>query len=160
MMKKIIRYLIIVFFMLVSFKVQAYALKMDLGAPKEIDESNMEKTGLTLVNKNIEIIVRPNVVYRAQGLRNPFEQTVLESESTSAVDSGIKPEVVSLPQLTVQGIIWGGRLPQAIINNKVVKVGDLLEGAEIVEINKEGATVLFAGVEHQLTTLPAVSSGK
>lgn len=150
-MKRTIKYLIIVFFIFISFQAQAYALKMEFDAPKEIDEGDLEKTGLMAINKNVEVIVRPNVEYKAQGLRNPFEQPVLVSESDN-VDSSFKPEIAKLPQLTVQGIIWGGNLPQAIINNKVVKIGDVLEGAEVVEIEKEGVTVLFAGVDHKLTT--------
>jgi hypothetical protein len=154
MMKRTIRYLIIAFFMFISFKAQAYALKMEFDAPQEMDEGNLEQTGLMVPDKNMQVIVRPNVEYRAQGLRNPFEQSVLVSESTDA-GSNLMPEATKLPQLTVQGIIWGSSLPQAIINNKVVKVGDVLEGADIIEINKEGITVLFAGVDHKLTTVPA-----
>ena len=163
MMKREIIYLTVIFFMVISFKVQAYALKMEFDAPQEIDEGNMDKTGLTVPNKNIEQIVRLNVEYKAQGLRNPFEQSALVSESAEE-EAGLKPEVGKLSQLTVQGIIWGSNLPQAIINNKVVKVGDVLEGAEVTDINKDGVIILFAGVSHKLTTtLPAVdqaSSGK
>jgi hypothetical protein len=151
-MKKRIRCLIIVLFVLISLQAQAYAFKMELGAPQEIDEGNLEGAGLVEVSKNTEVITRPNVEYRAQGLRNPFEQPVLVSESDN-VESSLKFEVAKLPQLTVQGIIWGGNFPQAIINNKVVKIGDVLEGAEVVEIEKEGVTVLFAGVDYKLTTL-------
>lgn len=154
MMKRTIKYLVIVFFMLVSFKAQAYALKLELNAPEEIDEGNLEKTGLIAANKNIQEIVRPNVEYKAQGLRNPFEQPTTDGESEDD-SSRIKKEVEP-PKLIVQGIIWGGNFPQAIVNNKVVKVGDVLEGVDIVGINKEGVTVLFAGVEHKLTTLPAM----
>lgn len=154
MMKRTIIYLVIIFFMLISFKAQAYALKMELGAPQEIDEGNLEETGSIAPNKSIEAIVRPNVEYRAQGLRNPFEQSASVSESADT-DNNLKPETGKLPQLIVQGIIWGSNLPQAIINNKVVKVGDVLEGAEVIKINKEGVIVLFAGEEHKLTTSTA-----
>ncbi len=164
MTKRITGYLILVLFVVVTFKTQAYALKLDIKPPQEVDESNMNNAGLISDNKNIpEEIVRPNVEYKAQGLRNPFEQPALVSEPDN-VEGGIiiKPEAGELAQLTVQGIIWGGNLPQAIINNKVVKVGDVLEGAEIVDINKEGVTVLFAGIDYKLTTLSAItkSSGK
>ena len=154
MMKRTTICLITVFFMFISFKIQVYALNMEFSAPKEIDERNMEKTGLMAPNKNVEAIVRPNVEYRAQGLRNPFEQPSLGSESANA-DGSTKAEGEKIPQLTVQGVIWGGSLAQAIVNNKVVKVGDVLEGTEVIDINKEGVTVLSAGVEYKLTTLPA-----
>ena len=156
MMKKTVGYLIIAFFMFTAFKVQAYASKLESAVSWKIKESNIEK-GLMEIDKNVQVIVRPRVEYRAQGLRNPFEQPILESELTDVGGSLKSKEEKSLPELTVQGIIWGSNLPQAIVNNKVVKVGDSLESVDIVAINKEGVTVLFAGVEHKLTTLPEES---
>jgi hypothetical protein len=53
-------------------------------------------------------------------------------------------------------LIWGSSLPQAIVNNKVVKVGDKIEGAEVVSIDKQGVTVLFANKEHKLSSPAAL----
>lgn len=155
MMKKIMGCMIIVFIMLISFKAQAYALKLEPDFPQVIDEANLEKTGQVVVNKEIQRVVRPNVEYRAKGLRNPFEQPITDSASEDGGSLGLQKEK-ALPSLTVQGIIWGGSFPQAIINGKVVKIGDVIEGVDIVNISKEGVTVLFAGVEHKLTTSPAL----
>lgn len=161
MMKKIIRFSIILFIMFFSFKAQAYALRIEPSVPKMVDEGNLEQTKTMLVNKEFEVIERPNVEYRARGLRNPFEQPITDSEPS---DGSLRPQRESLPSLTVQGVIWGGSFPQAIVNNKVIKVGDVLEGVDIVAIDKEGVTVSYAGVEYKLTTLPAmgqqVISGK
>jgi hypothetical protein len=49
-------------------------------------------------------------------------------------------------------------LPQAIINNKVLKVGDTIEGAQVKNIGKEGITVLFEGSEYNLSS-PAAGPG-
>ena len=51
----------------------------------------------------------------------------------------------SLPALRVQGIIWGGDRPQAIINDRIVELGDDVEGATIKSIQKDGVNVLFDG---------------
>jgi hypothetical protein len=54
------------------------------------------------------------------------------------------------PVLKIEGLVWGGRLPQAIINQKVVKIGDIIEGAQIVDINREGVTLIFNNSQYNL----------
>lgn len=51
---------------------------------------------------------------------------------------------VVLPQLSLQGIILGAQ-PKAIINRKIVKVGDTIEGAKVTRIEKNQVTVEFEG---------------
>jgi hypothetical protein len=77
------------------------------------------------------------------------------TESEEDVSFQDKDEKIA-PDLVVQGLIWGSSLPQAIINNKVVKVGDVIQGADIIDISKEGVLVLFAGTEYKLSTKPAM----
>jgi hypothetical protein len=55
----------------------------------------------------------------------------------------------------VQGVIWGGIMPQAIINNKIVNIGDVIEGAEVIEISKKGVTLLYKKRKY---TLPSPAS--
>jgi len=152
MIKKTLRGLSVAFFIAAFFKVDAYALKLQASAPSEVDENNLEKAGLK-IPKGVEQILRPNIEYRAKGLRNPFEQSGLGTET----EKGEGPEVkeATLPALTVQGVIWEGNPKQVIINNKVLKVGDTFENVDIVDINKNGVTVLFTGVEYKLSTIPA-----
>jgi len=86
-------------------------------------------------------IVRPKVEYTASDSRDPFTGINFgENVNQGSADIGISP-----PDLTIQGIIWGGRLTQAIINNKVLGVGDSIQGVKIIGIGKEGVTVLFGG---------------
>lgn len=100
---------------------------------------------------SVEMIVRPYVEYRAEseGIRDPFkglDQTTSEGTAMLPVESQ-EP----LPDLTVQGIVWGARFPQAVINNKVVKVGDTIEGnVKVVNIDKEGIIVIFHGRQYNL----------
>ncbi len=88
-----------------------------------------------------EPLVRPNIEYNAENLRDPFEGYLLKKEETRS--KAQIEESISPPILTVEGIIYGGKIPQAIINNKVVKVGDEIEGARVIEINKKGVIVFF-----------------
>lgn len=102
---------------------------------------------------------RPNVEYKADNLRDPFQTYVIEKKKAEAVQAGTsqpEEESVTPPALTVQGIIWGGRFPQAIINNKVVRVGDIIEEAEITDISKEGVIITFKNRQFNLSSPAAV----
>lgn len=103
-----------------------------------------------------EKIVRPEVEYIAGGYRNPFkkliEKTDIKSEVNQAAQKPKQEEMPPPPWFTVQGIVWGGDFPQAIIDNKVVKAGDSIEGYLIKDISKEGVTLLFKGFEYKLSS--------
>lgn len=68
----------------------------------------------------------------------------------------IAAALVALPNLSVQGILWGDE-PKVIINHKILKVGDTIEGAQITRITREGVTAQFQG---QNFTLPLATSQK
>lgn len=94
------------------------------------------------------IIMRPVMEYKSGKLRDPFKMYVIKEEPKELPqkDAGlIKPEL-DLSKFKVQGIIWGVKIPQAIINDKVVTIGDLVEGAEILSIDKKGITLSYNGV--------------
>lgn len=101
-----------------------------------------------------------NIEYKAQELKDPFLWYLeKEAKKTPSASPGDKLDIPErpFPSLAVQGIIWGGIFPQAIINNKVVKAGDTLEGVRIIGINKDGVRVLFEGREKVLPS-PAAGS--
>lgn len=96
-------------------------------------------------SKKVGVIVE----YTSQDLRdpfkNPFEMIEMVEEPTE------KPPIgYGLTHLQVQGMVWGSKMPQAIINNTVVKVGGVIEGAEILDIRREGVYVLYEGRQYIL----------
>jgi len=94
------------------------------------------------------------VEYKSEDARDPFEEEKTEDKGQSKQQAEAKP----LPNLQIQGIVWGGGLPQAIINNKVMRVGDTIEGVQITDINKKGVTVFFDSRRYTLSTsLPGTS---
>ncbi len=103
--------------------------------------------------------VRPVMEYKSDKLRDPFKNYLTEEkpeplpQETAVVE---KPQL-DLNKFTVTGIIWGVRVPQAIINGRVLTIGDKLEGAEIISIEKKGITVSFGGVIFDLPS-PGLSS--
>ncbi len=52
---------------------------------------------------------------------------------------------IPLPELTIEGIIWNSYIPQAIVNGKIIRVGDIIENVEIVGIEKSGIIVFYNG---------------
>jgi type II secretory pathway component PulC len=96
-----------------------------------------------------------SAVYTSASLRDPFEDYLSPKTKTK---KGLKPVTAEeeekpkpLPAFTIQGIIWEGVIPMAIINDKVVKVGDVIEGANIISIDKEGVNFLYYGREYKLS---------
>ncbi len=55
------------------------------------------------------------------------------------------------PDLKITGLVWNTSRPQAIINDKVVDVGDTVDEAIIVAINKTGIEVSFDGKTSTIT---------
>lgn len=145
------------------------ALEWEAKAPKELDENSIVKKIAPKENvAQIEAIVRNRVEYKAQGLKSPFQSPFKVKEAKiepkKEVDKGAgskmpvaqnlltPPVVVELPKFIVQGLIWGGAFPQAIINNTVVRKGDVISDAKVVKINSEGVTVLFNKKEYNLSS--------
>ncbi|HOW36247.1 MAG TPA: hypothetical protein PL155_07525 [Candidatus Omnitrophota bacterium] len=54
------------------------------------------------------------------------------------------------PSLSIQGLIWNTDRPQAIINESVVGIGDTIEGAKIVSIQKTGVSIAYEGKTFQI----------
>jgi len=93
------------------------------------------------------------IEYKSEDSRDPFQEEKIEIEEQPQVQIETKP----LPSLQIQGIVWGGGFPQAIINNKVVRVGDTIEEVRITDINKSGVTVFSGNRQYNLSTVSPAS---
>jgi hypothetical protein len=108
----------------------------------------------------VKLINRPVMEYNSDKLRDPFKTYMVKEEPV------LDPQANNLPvkldfdtsKLQLQGVVWGVKKPQAIINDKVVSVGDLIEGAEIVNIDKKGVTLDFNGRMVDLTAPGQIST--
>ena len=80
-----------------------------------------------------------------QPFKSPFDDIEKDRE--------VKEENVVLPEMRYQGIIWKSSRPQAIINNKVYDIKDIInvetsgEGIMVKDIDKEGIHLLYKGKE-------------
>ena len=108
-----------------------------------------------------EVIIRPKLEYKATGFRSPFWGPFhVKADLSAAKKKAGEVEVVEpekpLPLLKVQGVIWGGSFPQAIVNDKVVKIGDTVDGVRILSIDKENIVVFF---EERKYKIPSPAAG-
>lgn len=102
--------------------------------------------------------LRPKVEFAASGLRDPFKDYITPEE----IDIGKKPvepqkgETLNPPELKIEGLIWGGAKPCAIINGEVKKEGEIIDGVTILEINKEGLVILYEGKKYTLSSVTSI----
>ncbi|MDD5476603.1 MAG: hypothetical protein PHG87_00105 [Candidatus Omnitrophica bacterium] len=110
---------------------------------------NLGFIALAQANTADETIDRPQIKYRSGQLRDPFVSVMVKEGKKPSLQeqeaAELKRPKINLSALEVQGIIWGAKVPQAIINNKVLVAGDSINGAEILSIDKKGVTLSFAG---------------
>lgn len=86
----------------------------------------------------------PPTLYTGRDYRDPTTNPLL----TRPVQEKprVVQEVIHPPSLRVQGVIWGGDAPKAIVDETVVTKGDILpSGVEILEISGTGIKVLYRG---------------
>ena len=106
----------------------------------------------------VQPIKRPSLFYSSDNLRDPFQENIRDEEENSFRPTSNEVQQRP-PDLAIQGIIWGGKIPQAIINNSVVKAGDTISGARILEITKNGVTVFYNNTNFDLSS-PAADNLK
>lgn len=100
------------------------------------------------------LLVFPSIVY-SETYRDPFKSLLLEKQKETTGDQS-----VGLPSLdlTVQGVLWGGEFPQAIINQSVYREGDKLKeflDAVVYKIEKQTVSILYGGRIYKIVVVSA-----
>ena len=98
--------------------------------------------------------------YTADEVRDPMESllpkppTPLTPKSQGAAKDSPPPPPP--PILRIEGLLWGGPEPKAIINGAVYKVDDAVQGAKILAIDRRGVTIEHLGnpVFYAMTSAP------
>lgn len=94
----------------------------------------------------------PSVAYEADEARDPLANLLLVKNvspapmtPTTTSDGSEAAAPAAPPTPTIQGLMWGGRRPQAVIDGKIYTVGETVQGVTIVAIDKTGVTGEFQG---------------
>jgi hypothetical protein len=83
---------------------------------------------------NSDSLERTNIEYTASNFRDPFypqvtlpqEEEEEEQPEIIITQEKVQPRITELFSFSIQGIIWNPDNPMAIINNQVLKKGDVL----------------------------------
>lgn len=121
---------------------------------KELPEGASGKKGESQDAEVDKLNLRPVIEFKTEKKKSSFqdyyrqkkkeqEGPFLEKEMLEAGISG--GGTLMLPPLDLKGLVWGTDTPQAIINGKVLKIGDTIDEVKIVTIDKTGVGVLFQG---------------
>lgn len=118
--------------------------------------------------RDLEKIRNPFLSYLLKKIEAPPPQAIVETPAPpkltmpSLPPPVVKP-VIALPaivskiddsflqNLKLSGVIWDTDMPQAIVSDKVVKVGDLINGDKVVFIDKKGVEIKHNGLKYLLT---------
>ncbi|GEM_PF-3171129 len=98
--------------------------------------------------------------YTAGELRDPLKSLLPRDADQSAAQPSYANQVPSQrqpPLMNVQGVIWGGKAPQAVIDGQVYGVGDTVKDARIVSITRNGITLDMGGMTFNVSPEPMAS---
>ncbi len=92
------------------------------------------------------------VEYAAIGKRIPFKSPLEEREKKIVVE-----EEIILPVMIVEGMIWNSSRPQAVIDKKIYNVDDVIYGAKIEDVTKDGVHLRYKGKEFVVRPKPLIN---
>jgi len=115
---------------------------------KEEEEKETSIPGTTATKQYGKKIQLQKEKFSQSWGRDPF---YLREEDDGGDTESEKPLPFEWPKFELNGILWDPEKPLAVINNSVVKEGDIVEGVKIKKI-KPGYVVLEKeGIEQTLT---------
>lgn len=95
------------------------------------------------------------VELRNQNLSSSVQAVVQQEQAiqTKPIPAVPIPPVnrIDTGALVLKGVVWNTQMPQAIINDKVVRIGDVVSGMKIVAIRSKGVEVLNNGISTVIT---------
>ena len=107
--------------------------------------------------------------YTAHKLRDPFKSLLPQvSGGAGDLEAGLSvsqnppappPPKRPAPELHVEGLVWGGPTPSAIIDGDVYRVGESLQGDTIIAIGRRGVTLEHEGDRVLYPPLSRMSKG-
>ena len=96
---------------------------------------------------------RARTIYAGFDLRDPMAPLVTErrSSSSNAGQSRSAPAPITLPAMTLSGIVWDPESALAMIDGVALHVGDTIKGARIVEIGIDRVALMYKAKRFVLT---------
>ncbi|MBI4845772.1 MAG: hypothetical protein HY810_04775 [Candidatus Omnitrophica bacterium] len=105
-----------------------------------LPDVNVSKLSVPQVKINDKTNVSEEVIIKETDIRDPF----LPSKNVDQINTNIVEKELPI-DLKVSGILWDNDVPTAIINSKVVKIGDLIYGKTVVDMEKDKVILMDEG---------------
>ncbi len=119
---------------------------------KHKGKQSAKKAADTVQKKKKARKLRTEIKYTGfEAKRNPFappEKVAKMLAKPDEINGAEKIETVKLPKVDVQGIVWSKTMPQVIVNETVMKVGDYIQEFQIKEITRNGIILFHKGKEY------------
>lgn len=142
-----------------NFVIKGKGKQPESAKPQEVQESRevkaMDTAGISL--RKVEYTAYKH----ADPLKNQLKVYIASiAPRVRDVGQRIIETVIDPPELSISGLIWNSDRPQAIINGRVVSVGDEIDGARLLSVNKEGITIEYKGIEFPVKKFTQITSGQ
>ena len=119
---------------------------------EDLTFSKLESGLITVENpfkSQLPKIEKPKIEMPDKPLKPPKGPTTEKPVKKPKLPKPIATPLVTpkrpLPNVTINGIIWNSNRPQAIINGRIVDIGDTISEIQIIDIQKTGIDGLFDG---------------
>jgi len=120
---------------------------------KDVKEDVLSRDGYNKRWKEVEILeanipkdLGTLVDYSVHTDRVPFKSPFEEEKPEEKID-----EKITLPPMSFQGMVWNSKRPQAIIDNRVYDIGDVItvgsEEVMLLKVDKDGLYLRYKGKE-------------
>lgn len=123
--KKRVHYLIYVFVVIVGFFIARLIFSISLGNP--------------LVGTVGDKIKQNNISHQ------PYLPAVIDMPAVVEVPLEKDQETLLPSRLSLSGIVYDGQSSYAIINNRILREGEFVEGAQLIRILSDNVELEFAG---------------
>lgn len=93
---------------------------------------------------NLVIFILTGYLYAETVTKDPFIPQLPAKKPPKQIEP--PPKEIPKPMLSIQGLVWQTSMPQAIVNNKVVKMGDsLTDEIKILDVSRDGISIEYQG---------------
>ena len=97
---------------------------------------------------------RNTFVYDAQKRPDPFVPLLDNEGDIKYTELSHNDEFIRrIKKIEVNGVFWDEDMPLVMINNKILKQGDLIEGLTVITINEENVEFKFFDLTHTVSLI-------
>ena len=150
--KLILLMLLPIFIFALAFKVMGKANKEKEAVPAAAVITSEQLQPQTMEAIKPPEAVHKTVEYTGANSPDPLKDrfNIFMTSFTPKISNLAAEEVMKqfdTSNMDIKGLIWNSDRPQAIINEQVISIGDEVNGAKLLSVNRDGIKLQYKGVE-------------